>query len=475
MSREFEYNISIDKEIHTPLYIQLFEQFKYYILNEIIKEDTKLPSIRKLATYLNINSSTVVNAYKLLEENRLAYKKVGSGTFVMYQKGSIEAEIIMPAKIDEDIIDVNRDSKIIDFSSATPETGLFPISDFKKIVNTVLERDGGEAFAFQNSKGYKPLRQSICSYMIKNGVRASSEDINIISGAQQGIDIISKVMLSYGDYVYVESPTYLGAIAVFKSRGARIISIPLLEDGLDINELEENFKKVRPKFIYIMPNFQNPTGYSYSERKKRHLLLLCKKYGVMIVEDDYLSDLSYLSKESLPLKAFDKEDRVIYIKSFSKIFMPGLRLAYLIIPKYLKEKITNMKYMTDISTSGFMQRILDEYFREGFWEKHIDYMKKEYSIRYYEAVRASRKCLRGVSFKQPNGGLNLWIKLPERVNSELLLDRCKKNNVIFTPGTAFVSNSEGRRYIRLSFASVKSEKIMEGISIIGTEIEEIKS
>lgn len=471
-----EIGVELDKSGEKPLYIQLYEQLKKLIGDGILKEDCKLPTIRSFAQHLDVNSVTIVNAYKLLEDSKLVYKKVGSGTFVMPLKDDINLESEAVSVSDEIEFDLDREmyEDAINLSTASPDPKLFPVKDFKRVLNEVLERDGGSAFMYHESMGYKPLRESIAFYSSVYGIRASADDIHIISGAQQGIDIISRVLLANGDYVFVESPTYNGAVAVFKSRGARIVEIPLLSDGPDMKELEKMLKLIRPKFIYVMPNFQNPTGCTYSERKRRHLLLLCRKYDVMAVEDDYMSDLSYIDEGSKPLKALDNEDRVIYIKSFSKIFMPGLRVGYLIIPEVIKEKVMSMKQITDISTSGLMQRVLDLYLRSGIWNKHLEYMKQEYSVRYFEAVRAVKKYLRGASFTQPYGGLNLWVRLPEGISSRELYERCKNNKVLFTPGTVFIKTAQGEQHIRISFASVGLEQITEGISIIGQVMEEIK-
>lgn len=469
--------ILIDRNDEKPLYIQLYERLKRYIDEGILSEDCKLPTIRSFAEYLGVNNITVVNAYKLLEDNKLVYKKVGSGTFVMPLKDEINLESDAVTASDEIEFDmemgVNDDT--INLSTASPDPKLFPVRDFRRVLNEVLERDEGRAFMYHESMGYKPLRESIAEYLPTYGIKAEASDIHIISGAQQGIDIISRVLLANGDYVFVESPTYNGAVAVFKSRGAKIVEIPLLADGPDMKELEKRLKLIKPKFIYVMPNFQNPTGCTYSERKRKYLLLLCRKYDVMVVEDDYMSDLSYLNVGKKPLKGLDKEDRVIYIKSFSKIFMPGLRVGYLIIPGTIKEKVMSIKHITDIYTSGLMQRVLDLYFRNGIWSKHLEYMKREYSVRYFEAVRAVRKYLRGASFTQPYGGLNLWIKLPESVPSGELFERCKERKVLFTPGTVFIKAAEGEQHIRISFAGAGLEKITEGISIIGQVMEEMKS
>lgn len=469
-------HINLDKNSGTPLYMQLYDRLREYIVDGVLAEDSKLPPIRSFAEFLGVNSVTIVNAYKLLEDSKLVYKKVGSGTFVMPLKEKINIDNEATALSDEIEFDIEQgeDSSTINLSTASPDPGLFPVKDFRRVLDEVLERDGGNAFMYHESRGYRPLRESISKYSRKQGIESDTEDIHIISGAQQGIDIISRVLLSNGDYVFVESPTYTGAIAVFKSRGAKIIEVPLLSDGPDMRELEKLLRLIKPKFFYVMPNFQNPTGCTYSERKRSHLLLLCKKYDVMVVEDDFLSDLSYTGKAARPLKSEDKEGRVVYIKSFSKIFMPGLRVGYLIIPDSIKEKVMSIKHISDISTSGLMQRVLDKYLRNEIWDKHIQYMKREYGIRYLEAVRAARKYLRGASFNQPYGGLNLWIKLPDNVNATELYDKCSERKVLITPGTVFIRDSEGENYIRVSFAGAEPEKITEGISIIGQVMEEIK-
>ncbi len=468
--------LQLNKNAEKPLYIQLYEHLKSLITVGQLEEDCKLPTIRSFAEYLGVNNVTVVNAYKMLEDNKLVYKKVGSGTFVMPLKDEINLESDALTVSDEIEYDCEREGyeDAINLSTASPDPKLFPVRDFRRVLNEVLERDGGSAFMYHESMGYKPLRESIAQYLPASGIRADADDIHIISGAQQGIDIISRVLLTNGDYAFVESPTYNGAVAVFKSRGAKIVEIPLLEDGPDMKELEKRLKLIKPKFIYVMPNFQNPTGCTYSERKRKYLLLLCRKYDVMVVEDDYMSDLSYIDQRARPLKGLDNEDRVVYIKSFSKIFMPGLRVGYLIIPGSIRERVTNVKHITDISTSGLMQRVLDIYFRSGIWDRHLDYMKREYSVRYLEAVRAVKKYLRGASFTQPYGGLNLWIRLPEGVGSGELFEQCKKRNVLITPGTVFIKAAEGEQYIRISFAGAGLEQITEGISIIGQVMEEIR-
>lgn len=468
-------DIKLNKDSSEPLYIQLYEQMKSLIQQGILKEDYRLPSIRNLAGALKVNNVTIVNAYKLLEDGKLIYKKQGSGSYVMPLKERLNI-ISDNVEIDEDLeYSYSEGEGYINFATASPDPKLFPMTDFKKAINDVIERDAGTAFMYHDSRGYLPLRSSIAEYLAEQNIVSKAENVYIISGGQQGIDIISKALLTNGDYVFVESPTYMGAASLFKSRGARIVEIPMLPDGPDMNELEKMLRMIKPKFMYTMPSFQNPTGYSYSERKKKYLMLLCKKYKLLVVEDDYSGDLNYTDKPAAPLKAYDKGDSVIYIKSFSKIFMPGLRVAFLLIPEHIKRNIASAKYMTDISTSGFMQRVLDMYLKRNILKEHIQYMRIEYSIRYLEATRAVKNYLRGTSFNQPNGGINLWIKLPEDVTASSLSELCKQKGVLFTPGTSFLKGQEGEEHIRISFAGVDTADITKGIAIIGNAMEEIKT
>ncbi len=470
--KHFE-NIELDKDSEQHLYIQLYSQIKDLIINETITHHTKLPPIRKLSSILDVNNVTVVNAYKLLEQEGYVYKKIGSGTFVH----DIRTKDIHDRLIDEEIKAYSEEISSINsehkqnnvigkynFASTAPTPDLFPVNDFKTVLNEILDRDKGKAFVYQESQGYYPLRESIKKYIKSYGINADVESIQIISGAQQGIDILSKSLLDYGDIVFTESPTYTGAIAAFKSRSARIIEIPILKDGIDIKSLENKLKSLRPKFIYLMPNFQNPTGYTYSNEKKQNILELVNKYDTFIVEDDYLSDLSFTEKNNATLKSLDDNNRVIYIKSFSKIFMPGLRLAFMIIPKSIYSDVLTAKHTSDISTSGLIQRAFDLYLNKGEWQKHIKYMEQIYKKRFTILVDSMKKYMpKEIKWYIPNGGLNFWLSLPDGYSSNELYKISLKKDVLFVPGSVFYVDQRDSSYLRISIASVYSENIENGI------------
>lgn len=455
-------NIKIDKNSDKPLYIQIYDSIKKLILDNKLKAHTKLPSIRELSNVLKVNNITVVNSYKLLEQNDFIYKKVGSGTFV---KEIILNHRIKNNKVNNDICYGNTISNnLYDFSNTSPSSNLFPINDFKQAINEVLDRDRGNAFSFIDSQGYYPLRQSIRDYLLSNKINTSEEKIIIVSGAQQGIDIISKTLIEFGDNVITEVPTYSGAILAFKSRAARTIEVPINNDGIDLRILEAKIKSSFPKFIYVMPNFQNPTGISYSYDKKIKLLELAKKYNTYIIEDDYLSDLKFNNNDNPTLKSMDKSDRVIYIKSFSKIFMPGLRLGFIVMPESLIENVLKIKYTTDITTSSLIQRAFDLYLRKGIWQKHISIMESVYKRRFKIMIESLRKYLPSrVKFNIPKGGLYFFISLPKEFSSNYLYRYCLERNVIISPGRSFFNNSTDTIFFRLSIANIEATEIVDGI------------
>lgn len=468
--------IHLDKDSSEAMYIQIYNAIKGFIENGSLKPDEKLPAIRSLGSKLSVNNVTIVNAYKLLEQNGLVYSKVGSGTFV---KGysHIEEKVINDSAYKsikgpkEGTVHENKSE--INFATLTPDPTYFPVEEFKEAMNEVLDRDGGYAFAYQEAKGYYPLRESLREYIIDRNVIADVEDIHIISGAQQGIDIVSKALINLGDTIVVESPTYTGALAAFRSRGANIIEVPIIKGGIDLEQLENALKKYSPKLIYVMTSFQNPTGISYSDEKKEGLLFLAKKYNVHILEDDYLPELRFNMQEIYPVKSLDNDDRVIYLKSFSKIFMPGIRLGFLAVPKSLSSNIMSAKHTSDISTSSLMQRTFDLYLRKKKWQAYINKMSKIYKNKYEITINAINTIAPFIEFDNPGGGIHLYLKTD--IDSLMLSSIIKQRGASVVPGSVFYLDNRNDKHFRLSFAAVDDEKIEEGIEIIKNSYMDLKN
>lgn len=456
--------LHLDKDKKEPLYLQLSNHIYNLIGQDKLKPNTKLPPIRKLAKELNINNSTVVNAYKHLESKKIIYSQKGSGTYV--SPIPIEKITTNIPKIEQDSkhhIEITQDT--LNFATISISPKLFPVQDFKKFLNTVLDEDGGHAFNYQDGQGYLPLRESICDYLSYYNVRTHPNNIQVISGAQQGIDIFSKALLQYGDVLFVEKPTYRGAIANFQSRGAKIIEIPLEDDGIDLDILENNLKLFSPKFIYIMSYYQNPTGVSYSTEKKHALIKLADKYDTYIIEDDYLGGLKYTDEPYIPLKAIDYKNRVLYIKTFSKILMPGLRFGFVVLPPKILESVLAAKHTTDIATSGLIQRTFDLYLRSGLWKKHIQQMCDYYQKKYQLLVQELQTLGDRVSFNLPNGGLSIWVRF-ENMDIEELTAQLLSYKILVSPAPAFSLDPVEYPYVRISFADVELDEIPQLIGII---------
>ncbi len=468
------FSIVLDKKLETPLYQQLAEGIAALISGGFLPADSKLPPIRKMAECFGVNTVTVVTAYKHLEQKQMVYSRVGSGTFV----SPLPVEHIPEPVANRNLRSFESELSMenaINFASTSLPHELFPVDAFKKAFDEVLDREKGGAFRYMDSMGYTPLREQLCRYLGEYGIKTTVENVQIISGAQQGIDIISKAMLQYGDVVFVEKPTFYGAAGAFLSRGGKLVEIPLEKDGMNLKVLEDYLKIYQPRFLYMMAYFQTPTGISYSMEKKRRLLELAEKYDTYIIEEDDFYDFHYGKEPLVPLKALDYKNRVIYIKSFSKILMPGLRMGLIVLPKKIQQAVMEAKYTTDISTSGFLQRAMEYYLRENGWEHHAAEMRRYGSEKYRRTLSFARKYLSGlVKFERPNGGVSLWLELPRSIGAEAFCSRMLEKNVILTPGSQYSIGGEEGSHVRLSFANLTDDKIEVGLKRMGDTLREMK-
>lgn len=462
-------DFSLNKKLDTPLYVQLYEQFKTLIEDDQIEKD-RLPSIRSLAKSLGVNNVTVVSAYKLLEKEGYVYSIKGSGTYIKKLPVSIDMPYLEEGDMElmaSGILPVSKGS--INFASMSPTPDLFPIEEFKQALVEVLNRDGGQAFLYPEVTGYEPLRQSISKFLMENyNTLVNKEQMLITSGGQQGLDIISKTLINPGDCILVENPTYSGALSVFKSRGAKIIGIPISEKGIDLELLRSYAIRYKPKFLYIMTNYQNPTTYSYGHKEKKLLLEISNQQGFYIIEDDFLTDLYFGVDKRLPLKAMDTNDQVIFIKSFSKIFMPGVRIGFITLPNKIFKDIIKAKHTTDVTSSGYLQRAFDLYLRKGYWKSYIKKVKEVYLEKYNIMIDGLDKLKEyNISYIKPNGGLSIWVRLPKEIDAFTLYNSCSEDNLAIVPGKVFFTDdSIYSNYIRLSFGAVDNENIVEGLRIL---------
>ena len=459
------------KDDEIPKYVQIANFIKALIDKRKIKDGDKLPAIRALSEKMGVNNSTIVSAYNKLKAEGYAYQKVGSGSYAKRKEvvSSFRREYSNTLKK----LSMKDLTDVVDFTGETTAEVLFPIDDLKQIINEVLERDGANALLSDNRNGYTNLIYTINKVFWNS--KLNNEDVIIVSGAQQGIDIASKGILNINDNIIVEKPTYAGALSVFKWRKVNLFEVAIEEDGVNLDKFEKILQKNEIRCFYTMSYFQNPTGISYSLKKKKRILELAEIYDFYIIEDDYLSELIYENSiEYIPFKMLDKKDRVIYIKSFSKIFLPGIRLGYLVAPKIFRETLQNSKHNTDITTSSLMQRALELYIAGEKWKENIRNLNNEYIKRYTHMKDLLNKDFSDMLiYKEPKGGLNFYITLKENfsINTTELFMRLRKRNVYITPGAMFfTSQDDGQDSFRISFYQTSIEKIEKGLEILKEEL-----
>ena len=464
----------LDTGDRRPLYLQIAQIIAQKIHSNILPSGTKLPPERELAGLFSVSRTTAINAYRSLEQQGLVWTKVGSGTYVA-KAGATGATSQVPwsqlftpypqnpsASILREIVATPAPGTI-SLAAGMPDPSLYPLQTFTQLYNMHIGQASPGDFGYIPIEGYSPLRKAI-SHMVKDkGIEASPEDIIIISGAQQGLYLLSKGLLEPGDYVIMESPTFIGAIQAFHAAGARILSLPFSE-GNYLELLEDYLIRYRPKMLYTLPTYQNPTGRVMPEQERRDLINLAKKHRLIIVEDDPYSDLYYGEQPPAALKALDSYGGVVYLGTFSKNLFPGLRTGYLVGPPILINRLAMEKQLIDMHSNNVAQWMLTKFINEGELERHLSRVGKEYKKRRNTMAKALRRlCGSYIEFNEPEGGFYFWCKLKQGGSSQRLLQDASKNGVYFVPGDAFYTVPTRDKEFRLCFVTHHEEVLVEGV------------
>ena len=364
---------------------------------------------------------------------------------------------------------------MISFAGGLPAPDVFPVQRFEEACHKVLTEKAALALQYGETEGYQPLRELLANNMARYGIDAKVENVMITSGSQQALDLIGKLFINAGDRILVEAPTYLGALQAFNVYGAEYESVPIDNDGLRTDLLVEPLRS-GPKFMYVLPNFQNPAGTTLSEVRRHELVLLADRFGVPIIEDDPYGQLRYEGEHLPPLVVLDRENlrrdsgysigNVIYLSTFSKTLAPGLRLGWIVAPPEIISKLTQLKQGADLHTSTFTQFVAYEVARDGFLDKHVKLIRQIYRERRDVMLQALKDFFPpAVTWTHPQGGLFLWVTLPEGLDMEAVFKSAVEQNVAFVPGDSFYANDgrEGSRHMRLNFSNAAPEQIREGI------------
>ncbi|MFY9560654.1 MAG: PLP-dependent aminotransferase family protein [Terriglobales bacterium] len=383
-----------------------------------------------------------------------------------------------------ELLKITQNPEIISFAGGLPAPDVFPTDRFREACIKVLDKQGRLALQYGATEGYEPLRGMIARHTARYGVKAKPENVLITSGSQQALDLIGKLLINSGDRVLVEAPTYLGALQAFNVYGAEYVCVPSDNDGLRTEQLEASLR-LGPKFMYVLPNFQNPGGTTLAEGRRHELVLLAERYGIPIIEDDPYGQLRYEGEHLTPLIVLDRQNlrsdngysrgNVIYLSTFSKTLAPGLRLGWMVAPPEVIAKLVQIKQGADLHTSTFTQMVAYEVARDNFLDEHIKLIRKVYGERRNVMLQSLEEYFPPeVSWTKPQGGLFLWVTLPAGMDCHRLFEAALKENVAFVPGASFYGGNgfadEGRRHFRLNFSNAQPEQIREGIRRLSVAI-----
>lgn len=381
-----------------------------------------------------------------------------------------------------ELLKLTEKPDIISFAGGLPAPDVFPVEEFRIACERVLRDFGAQALQYSTTEGYLPLREQIARHTARYGINVTPENILITSGSQQALDLLGKVFINRGDRILVESPTYLGAIQAWNAYGAEYVTVPMDKNGMNIDYLEDALRG-GPKFIYVLPNFQNPTGVTLSLERRRKLVELADRYGVPIIEDDPYGQLRYEGEHLPSVVVLDDQYRgnnggyyhgnVIYLSTFSKILSPGIRLGWVIAPPEVIRKLVQAKQGADLHTATFNQMVAHEVSRGGFLDQHIKLIRRVYKERRDVMLAAmDRHFPAEVDWTQPAGGLFLWGVLPEYLDAADVLKDAVEKKVAFVPGAPFHPNGGGHNTMRINFSNATPEKIEEGIARLGQVLSE---
>ncbi len=365
-----------------------------------------------------------------------------------------------------EILKLTQTPEVISFAGGLPAPDLFPVEDIKKVMGEVLDEDGFTALQYTTTEGNNNLRNAIINQRLKPfGMEATLDNIMITSGSQQGLELTAKMFINHGDTVIVENPTYLTAISPFKSYGANLATVDTDDDGIIVSDLINTIESnENVKFIYLIPDFQNPTGRCMSLERRKQVVEIAEKYKIPVVEDSPYNELVLVGEKLPTIKSFDKNGYVIYLGSFSKVFCPGFRIGWIVADPVLTEKYAILKQGVDLQTSTIDQMVVAKYMENYSLDDHIEKIKELY--------RARRECMlnaieryfpKNIKYTKPRGGLFIWVMLPEGYDSKKILEKAIEQKVAFVPGQSFYAHGDVTNTFRLNYSNMPEERIEEGI------------
>ncbi|AJC72267.1 MAG: PLP-dependent aminotransferase family protein [Thermococcus sp.] len=405
-------------------------------------------------------------------------RKLASGS-LNFESFFSEKALQMKASEIRELLKLVETSDVISLAGGLPAPETFPVDIIKKIAEEVLTEHADKALQYGTTKGFTPLRLALARWMEKRyDIPMSKVEVMMVAGSQQALDLIGRVFINPGDVVIVEGPTYLAALNAFKYYEPEFVSIPMDHDGMRMDILEEKLEELkragkRVKFVYTVSTFQNPMGVTMSLERRKHLIELAKEYDFLIVEDNPYSELRYSGKPVPPIKHFDDEGRVLYLGTFSKILAPGFRLGWIAAHPHFIRKIEIAKQAVDLCANTLGQVIAWKYVEGGYLDEHIPKIIEFYRPRRDAMLEALEEYMpEGVEWTKPDGGMFIWVTLPEGIDTKLMMEKAVAKGVAYVPGEAFFAHRDVKNTMRLNFTYVPEEKIREGVRRLAETIKE---
>ncbi len=468
---DFRPVLAHDSEV--PLYRQLADQIAARVRSGELCKGERLPATRELAGLLGLNRTTVSAAYELLEAEGLIAGQVGRGSFVTgaaEPQGGIQWQALLDrneAGAHAPTGGISRDA--ISFVMSRPSHALFPLDDFRASCAAVLAgEDLAEILQLGSPSGYEPLRRYLIEEARKLGLARPGDDLVITNGCQQALDLIGRVLLRPGDAVAVEDPVYTGLKNLLTGMGARLIGIPVGPEGLDVSCLERVLERDRPRFLVVTSNFQNPTGATLALSARQALIAAARSTGVPVLENDAYGDLRYTGEPLPALKQLDESGGTVLLRSFSKLSFPGLRVGWALGPRPLMDRVRQAKETADLHTDQLSQAVLFDFAVSGRLDAHRARVLKAGAERLAATLDACQRHLPGgTRWTRPEGGMNIWVRLPAPLDAAELLPRVHQEGVAYLPGRYFAVSRQEPGALRLSFAGLPPDRIWSGLAVLG--------
>jgi DNA-binding transcriptional MocR family regulator len=486
--------IDLSRDSSEPLYLQIKEQIRNLIVAGDLAIGARLPPERKLAASLGVNRTTVSTAYQELAADGLVEGQVGRGTIVcsLPESAGLGPEESLAQALPwteyfpiggqvqdllvRDLVALCAREDVISLAAGVPDPELYPVERFAQATDTVLRRHGRALLQHCPTEGHLPFREALAELAAKKGIAASADNILVVAGSQQGLDLIARALIAPGDFVVVEVPTYLGALSVFRRAGARLLGVPIDGEGMRLDLLERLLSRHRPQLIYTLPTFQNPSGVVMSEERRAALLSLAQRYQVPILEDDPYSELYFGElPPPPPVKSLDRHGHVIYLSTFSKILFPGIRIGWLAAPQPVVDRLVSTKQLADLHSNTLAQWALTEFIRNGSLHEHLMAVRQVYPGKCQAMQAALREHIsQGLRWNEPGGGIYLWCQLEAGLRSKDLLAEAANRRVAFVVGEAFHADGSGQEALRLNFSYQTAHSIRAGVQRLGEALRALR-